>query len=113
MISVISNDSVLRELWDWALENYIVTEKKARIRGVGPTSKHASIPVHIWLGVGSQSASAYCQLECVRVQRKSFSEAEGLSLAAITFRTLKSMRANVKFALFCKDVTTYWQNVMS
>ena len=40
------------------------------------------------------------------LQRKSLSVAEDLFLAAITIRTLKSMRAHDTFALFCKDVTT-------
>ena len=40
------------------------------------------------------------------LQRKSVSVAEDLSLAAISIRTLKSMRADDKFALFCKYVTT-------
>ena len=62
------------------------TEMKARIRGVQvPT--HAAIRVHIWLGVGSQSAPAYWQLECVCLQRNSLSAAEDLSLAVITTRT--------------------------
>ena len=34
MTSVISNYSVLHELWDWLLDNCTVTEIKARIRGV-------------------------------------------------------------------------------
>ena len=37
-------------------------------------------------------------------ERKPLSASEGLSPAAITSRTLKSMRADDKFALFCKDV---------
>ena len=36
--------------------------------------------------------------------KKIVSAAEGLSPAAITFKTLKSMSADDKFALFCKDV---------
>ena len=40
------------------------------------------------------------------LQRKSLSAAECLSVAAMTVRTLKSKRADDKFALFCKDVTT-------
>ena len=61
------------------------------------------------LGVGLQSAPpAYCQLGCVGgcLQRKSLAAAEGLSPAVVTIRTLKSMRADDKCALFCKDVTT-------
>ena len=70
------------------------------------TSWQAEIRVHIWLGVGSQSAPVYWQLECVCLQRKSLSAAEGLFLAAITIIALKSTRADDKFALLCKDVTT-------
>ena len=70
------------------------------------TSKHAAIRVYIWLGVGPQSSPAYRQLECECLQRRSLSAAEDLSMAAIAIRTLKSMRADCKFALFCKDVTT-------
>ena len=40
------------------------------------------------------------------LQRNSLSVAECLSVAAMTVRTLKSKRADDKFALFCKDVTT-------
>ena len=36
--------------------------------------------------------------------KKVVSAAEGLSPAAITIKTLKSMSADDKFALFCKDV---------
>ena len=99
MTSVISNYSVLHELLDWSLGH--------RNEGSNSwsTGTHAAIRVHIWLGVGSQSAPAYWQLECVCPQRKSLSAAEGLSPASITISwTLKSMRADEKFALFCKDV---------
>ena len=34
MTSTISNYSVLRELWDWSLDNCTVTEMKAQNRGV-------------------------------------------------------------------------------
>ena len=105
MASVISNYSVLHELWDWLLDNRTVTEMKARIRGV-QVYMYASFRVHIWLGVGSQSAPANCQLKSVCLQRTLLSVAEDLSLAAITIRTLNSMRADDKFALFCKYVTT-------
>ena len=37
----------------------------------------------------------------VCLQRKLFSAAEGQALATMTIRTLKSMRADDKFALFC------------
>ena len=101
MTSVISNYSVLHALWNSSLDNCKVAEMK------WSTSTHAAIRVHIWLGVGPpQSAPAYRQLEYVCQQRRSLSAAECLPLAAITIRTLKNMRADSKFALFCKDVTT-------
>ena len=46
----------------------------------------------------------------VCLQRKSLSAAEGQALAAMTIRTLKNMRADDKFALFWKDVTTLAEN---
>ena len=47
---------------------------------------------------------------CVCLQRKSFSAVEGQALAAMTITPLKSMRADYKFALFCKDITTLADN---
>ena len=38
---------------------------------------------------------------------------ECLSEAAMTIRTLKSNRADDKFALFCKDVTTLAENLVN
>ena len=63
---------------------------KARIRGVH-AGTNAAIRVLFWIVVGSQSAPAYCQLECVCLQRNSIYAAEGLYLAAMTIRSLKSM----------------------
>ena len=85
MASVISKYSVFHELRDWSLDNRTVTEMKVRIRGVHVYMHH--FRVHIWLGIGSQSAPANRQLESVCLQRKSLSVAEDLSLAAITIST--------------------------
>ena len=86
MTSIISNYNLLHELWDWSLSH--------RNEFSWSTSTNAAIRVLFWIGVGLQSAPAYCQLECVCLQRKSLSAAEGLSLAVMTIRTLKSMRAD-------------------
>ena len=81
---IISNYSVLHELWDWSLDSCTVIEMKAQLCGVH---------------VHTDSLS-------VCLQRKSLSAAEGQALAAMTIRTLNNMRADDKFALFWKDVTT-------
>ena len=47
-----------------------------------------------------------CACVCVCLQRNSLSAADGLYLAIMTIRTLKSRRADDIFGLFCKDVTT-------
>ena len=50
------------------------------------------------------------ELESGCLQRKLLSAVEGLSLAVIAIRTLESMRADDKFEMFCKDVTTLAEN---
>ena len=47
------------------------------------------------------------------LQSKSLSAAEGLSVAAMAIRILKSKRADDKFALFRKDVTTLAEHLVN
>ena len=70
MTSIISNDSVLHELWDWSLNTSTLLEMKAVIRvEYKYTCSNSS---SFWLGVGSQSAPAYWQLECVYAKKVVF-----------------------------------------
>ena len=54
MASIISNYSVLHELWDWSLGNCTVAKNEGS-KSLS-TSTHAAIRVICWLGVGSRSA---------------------------------------------------------
>ena len=105
MTSIISNYNELHELWDWSLDNCTVTEMKARIRGVQVHMQQFEFFFGLVLGWNLLLHTVSLSV-CVCLQRKSLSAAEGLSLAVMTIRTLKNMRADDKFALFCKDVTT-------
>ena len=107
MTSIISNYSVLHELWDWSLGNCTVTEMKARIRGVQVHMQQFEFFFGLVLG---RNLLQHTDSLSVCLQRKSLSEAEGQALAAMTIRTLKNMRADDKFALFWKDVTTPAEN---
>ena len=105
MTSMISNYNVLHELWDWSLDNCTVTDMKARIRGVQVRMQPFEFLFGLVLGCNLLTRTVSLNV-CMCLQRKSLYAAEGLSLAVMTIRTLNSMKADDKFALFCKDVST-------
>ena len=113
MISVISHYSALHELWDWSLDNCTVTEIKAHIRGVQIHMHQFQFIFGLVLGRNLLQHTANLSRPMCACKKKSLSAAEGQSIAARTFRTLKSMRTDDTFALFCKDVTTNCQNIIS
>ena len=77
---------------------------KAQIRGVQVQMQQFEFFFGLALGCNLRQ---HTDSLSVCLQRKSLSAAEGLSLAVMTIRTLKSMRAADTFALFCKDVTMH------
>ena len=95
--SVISNYVVLHELWDWSFDNCTFTEMKAQIRGVQVHMQQFKFIFGLVLGRNLlQHTDSLSVCVCK----------ESRFLAAITIRTMKSTRADDKFALFCKYVTT-------
>ena len=88
MTSIISNYSVLHELWDSKLLviGYLYTHRN---EGSNPwsTSTHAAIRALFGLVLGHNLLQHTDSLS-VCLQRKSLSAAEGQALAAMTIRTL-------------------------
>ena len=110
MTSVISNYSVLHELWDchydWLLDTSTLIEMKARIRGEQVHMQQFELFFGLVLG---RNLLQHTDSLSVCLQRKSLSAAEGQAMAAMTISTLKSMTwltADDTFALFWNDVTT-------
>ena len=110
MTSIISNDSVLREVWYWSLDNGTVTEMEARIRGVQVNLQQFEYFFGLVLG---RNLLQHNDSLSVCLQRCRFSAAEGQALAAMTIRTLKNMRADDKYNLHCfRKMKPHWQKVI-
>ena len=80
MTSIISNYSVLHELWDWSLDTSTLIEMKARIRGVQVDMQQFEFFFGLVLG---RNLLQHNDSVSVCLQRKSLSAAEGQAMAAI------------------------------
>ena len=103
--SIISNYSVLHELWYWSLDNCTVIEMKAQICGVEVRMQQFELFL-------AQSAPAYWQFEYVSAKKVAFCSWRSQALVAMTIRTLKNMRTDDTFALFWEDVTTLAEHTL-
>ena len=102
MESILENYQVLVDLWDWSLTNCSDTDMKARIRGVASHMMKFDFFFGLCLG---QCMLRHADTLSATLQKEDMSAAEGQAVAAMTVKTLRSMRTDEQFQMFW-NVTT-------
>jgi len=100
MQSILDNYEILQDLWEWSLENCSDTEMKARIRGVASHMKLFNFFFGLCLG---QALLQHADMLSVALQHQDLSAAEGQALAAMTVKTLRTLRSDEQFQIFWKE----------
>ena len=106
--SILKNYSNLQNLWEWALENCSDTEMKARIRGVSIHMEDFDFYFGVALG---ETLLRHSDNLSSTLQKEEMSAAQAQSIAAMTVKTLLSIRNEDSFSLFWEKTTNHSEEV--
>ena len=106
--SVVDNYTALEETWEEALEVAKDTETRARIMGVASQMKTFSFFYGVILG---ELILRHCDNLSRTLQKMDISAAEGQEVAALTVKTLMSIRSEESFQYFWEKALSHAQTL--